>query len=619
LFGLSGLFSWFGSKNERNQTNQINKMNQTNKTNQTNQINSLPRFSRNLPVRLFVAALVVLIVPILFGVGWAQDPLSSPFVPAPTPLPKELPKPEPPLPSILPPAPVPERRGTVPALTVFTREIRVLGNTVFTAEELAQVTDPYRNREVTSEDIESLRVALTLLYVKRGYGTSGAIVPDQAIVDGVLTLQIVEGKLGRIDVEGNYWFRTSYFASRLRFDAGQPVNVNALQERLRLFQLDKRIERINGELKPGETRGMSVLNVRVAERRPIKAWLEYNNFTSPGVGSNQVIGTIADDNLLGFGDMLRVRYGQSFGTDSNAHGSGINPNLNVNYVVPVTPYDTTFGFDYRKLDFTAIQSSFKPLDITAKLQSFGFTLRQPVLRSPSHELALALTGQSRSFETTLLGNPFEFQNGSTNGVSQVSVLRFSQEYVHRTPEQVISAFSRMSFGLPILGATVNSGPNQATGEFFSWLGQAQLVRRLNPSNIQLLARADLQLSNKPLFAIEQMAVGGRYSVRGYREFTLLRDNVFLGSLEARIPLYTSVVGKELLYLAPFFDYGRAWNTTVATLSPEWLASAGVGAIWHFWEGSRFEVYWGQRLNHVNNPETNLQDYGVHLQLVAEVF
>ena len=571
-------------------------------------------------MRLVVAALVVLMVSILSGVGWAQDSIPSPLVPAPTPMPKELPESEPPLPSILASVPVTERRGPILALMVFTEEIRVLGSTVFTAEELAGVTNPYLNREITSEDIESLRVALTLLYVKHGYSTSGALVPDQAIVDGVLTIQIVEGKLSQINVEGNYWFRTSYFTSRLRLDAGPPVKVNSLQQRLQRFQTDRRIERINAELKPGERRGESLLNVRVAERRPIKAWLEYNNFTSPGVGSNQVFGTIADENLLGFGDMLRVRYGQSFGTDTNAHGSGINPNLNVNYLIPITPYDTTFGFDYRKLDFSTIQSSFKPLDITGKLQSFGFTLRQPVLRSPSQELALALTGQSQSFETTLLGNPFEFQSGSTNGISQVSVLRFSQEYVNRAPNQVISALSRMSFGLPILGATINSASQEATGEFFSWLGQTQLVRRVSPANIQLLARADLQVSNKHLFVIEQMAVGGRYSVRGYREFTMLRDNVFLGSLEARIPVYTSAVGKELLYLVPFFDYGRGWNTTVTTPSPEWLASLGVGAIWHFWEGSRFEVYWGQRLNPpAQAHHTNLQDYGVHLQLVIEAF
>ena len=570
-------------------------------------------------MRLVVATLVVLIVPMLSGVGWAQDPLSSPLAPAPTPLPKELPTPEPPLPSILPPAPVPERRGPLPTLTVVAREIRVVGSTVFSADTLAQVTDPYRNREIASEDIEALRVALTVLYVKHGYGTSGALVPDQAIADGVLTIQIVEGKLSRIDVEGNYWFRSSYFTSRLQLDAGPPVNVPALQQRLQRYQTDRRIERINAELRPGEMRGESVLNVRVAERRPIKAWLEYNNFTSPAAGSNQVMGTIADQNLLGFGDALSVKYGQSFGTDSNAHGSGISPNLNVSYVVPVTPYDTTVAVDYRRLVFSTIESSFKPLDITGKSESIGLTLRQPVFRTPSQEFSLALTGQSQSFKTSLLGDPFEFQSGASNGVSRVSALRFSQEYVHRMPDQVVSALSRMSFGLPILGATVNSGPDQATGEFFSWLGQMQLVRRLNPTNIQLLARADLQLSNKHLFAIEEMAVGGRYSVRGYREFTLLRDNVFLGSLEARIPLYTSAIGKELLYLVPFFDYGRAWNTTVTTPSPEWLASAGVGAILNFWQGSRFEVYWGQRLNHVRNPHSNLQDSGVHLQLVVEVF
>ena len=547
-------------------------------------------------------------------------PIPPPIVPAPTPLPKELPKAEPPVPSILPPAPLPERRGPISTVKVYVREIRVLGSTVFTAEELAQVTAPYREREITSEDIESLRLALTLHYVKHGYSTSGALVPDQAIVDSVLTIQIIEGKLSRIDVEGNYWFRSVYFSSRLRRDAGPPVNVNALQERLQLFQTDPRIERINAQLRPGETRGESVMNVRVADRRPIKAWLEYNNFMEPAVGSNQVFGTVAHQNLLGFGDAVSVRYGQSFGTDSNAEGNGTNPNLNVRYVAPFTPYDTTFAVDYRKVDFTVIESSVKPLDISGKFELIGFTLRQPVFRTPSQEFALALTGESRSFRTFLLGSPFGFESGSTtNGQSEVSALRFSQEYVHRTQDQVVSALSRMSFGLPILGATVNNGPDQATGEFFSWLGQAQLVRRVNPTRITLLARADLQLTNKHLFIMEQMTVGGRYSVRGYREFSVLSDNAFLGSLEARIPIYTSAIGEELLYLVPFFDYGRSWNTNVVNPSPEWLASVGAGAIWNFWRGSRFEVYWGQRLNHVPNPHTNVQDEGVHLQLVVEVF
>ena len=113
-----------------------------------NQINTLLGLSMRVLVRLVVATLVVLVVTMLSGVGRAQV-----LVPSPTPFPKELPTPEPTLPSILPPAPVPERRGPIPTLTVFVREIRVLGSTVFPAEALARSLIPTaigRSRRKTS-------------------------------------------------------------------------------------------------------------------------------------------------------------------------------------------------------------------------------------------------------------------------------------------------------------------------------------------------------------------------------------------------------------------------------------------------------------------------------------
>ena len=101
---------------------------------------------------LVVATLVLLahgILPDIVSAQIVPVPPPPPIMPLPTPLPKELPKPEPSLPSILPPAPVPERRGPISAVKVYLREIRVLGSTVFTPQELAQVTDPYLNREIT--------------------------------------------------------------------------------------------------------------------------------------------------------------------------------------------------------------------------------------------------------------------------------------------------------------------------------------------------------------------------------------------------------------------------------------------------------------------------------------
>jgi hemolysin activation/secretion protein len=55
---------------------------------------------------------------------------------------------------------------------------------------------------LTTEDLEALRLALTHLYVEHGYITSGAIIPDQTVTDGVITLDLIEGRLHDIEVAG---------------------------------------------------------------------------------------------------------------------------------------------------------------------------------------------------------------------------------------------------------------------------------------------------------------------------------------------------------------------------------------------------------------------------------
>jgi len=106
---------------------------------------------------------------------------------------------------VLPPPPPPSagKAEHLPLAHVFVREIRLTGNTAISAQELAAVTAPYVNRDLTSEDIESLRLALTHYYINQGYINSGAIIPDQTMADGVVTLRIIEGELSQIEVTGN--------------------------------------------------------------------------------------------------------------------------------------------------------------------------------------------------------------------------------------------------------------------------------------------------------------------------------------------------------------------------------------------------------------------------------
>jgi hemolysin activation/secretion protein len=52
---------------------------------------------------------------------------------------------------------------------VFVRRFQLSGNTVFSDQALAQVTAPYENRTITSEELQEVRHKLTLYYVERGY------------------------------------------------------------------------------------------------------------------------------------------------------------------------------------------------------------------------------------------------------------------------------------------------------------------------------------------------------------------------------------------------------------------------------------------------------------------
>ncbi len=544
----------------------------------------------------------------------------------PGPLKEEFQRPTPPPSPVLPIVPlqpetgVPTQPGTV---RVFVQDVHVIGSTVFSDAEIAEVTAPFTNRTLLTEDLERLRLALTLLYINKGYLTSGAIIPDQDVASGVITVQIIEGKLTRIDVEGNRWFRSSYLRDRISLGIHTPVTLDPLQEQLQLLQQDRRIERVNAELRPGDQRGDSVLNVRVADRNPFHARMEVNNYQTPLVGEIRGVGTLVDDNLTGHGDQLSLGYGQS---------SGAFPIVDAFYALPFNRYGTTFSPYYRRYDFKLIEQPFSPLNINTNTEIVGMSLRHPIYKTVTDEVAFSIIGEHLFTQSFVFGNvPFSVFPGFQNGAATVSALRFAQDWTHRTLDTVLAIRSRFSVGLNVLSATINANPDTPDGQFFSWLGQAQFIKQFGEELLamQLLGRMDLQLTNSPLFPLEQVSLGGRYTVRGYREVTILRDNSFIASVEPRFPLVRWANGEPMVQFAPFVDVAHGWNLgdnrpaplAPSTNFPDTLASVGAGLRWNILPNDRasFEVYWGQQLKHEPRISNTIQDHGVHLGIIVNLF
>jgi hemolysin activation/secretion protein len=518
------------------------------------------------------------------------------------------------LPPLPPPAPA-ERQRLPQQVRVFVRQIKVEGNTVFPSEKLEEITKRYVDRELTTEDLEALRLELTRLYVDAGYINSGAVIPDQTVSEGVITYQIIEGQLTDIEVSGTRWFRESYIRKRLALGAGPPLNMLALQERLQFLQQDERIVRLDAELKPGTQRGEGTLSVHVEEANPFKVEFAFNNYQSPTIGAERELITLTHQNLTGHGDPLSVTYG---------HSSGSPAQIDASYIVPLTVYDTTFGVRYRRNTFTVIQAQFQDLDIDTRSEAYSVTLRQPLFRTLRREFAVTLSLEREEDATSLLGEPFSFSLGAQNGRSVVTALRLAFEWIDRTATRVLAARARFSFGLDAFNATINPD-DLPDSRFVAWLGQVQWARQLTPWGLQVIARSDVQLASQPLLPLEQIAVGGRYTVRGYLENQVVRDNAVLASVETRIPLVRNTPWADVVQLAPFFDYGNAWNTQLPTLAPRNLLSVGLGLRWALTLTTpvrlqpAFEIYWGIPLNHVATEGGGLQDVGVSLQFAIAAF
>ena len=513
------------------------------------------------------------------------------------------------------PAPPPEAEGHLATGThVFVKEFRVVGNTVFPDPELAGLTAPYTGREITSEELIEARDAITKHYIANGYISSGAIIPDQPVSDGVIEIRVIEGTLAAISVEGTQNFRPRYLRQRLERAAAGPLNIQQLERGLQLLQQDPRIRRINAQLGPGEVRGESFLSVGVEEELPqYRLSFFTGNDESPAIGSEHGQVRFEHMNLTGNGDSLKGYFGLTEGLDE----------WDFSYRLPISASDTILALHYQRSESDIVESPFDDLDIESETTTYGIELRHPFYRTAETELWVGLLGELRRSETQLLGSGFPFpgSGADADGETKASVLRFFQEWSTSTRNNAIAARSIFSFGLDVFDAT-NAGVDSSDPDstFFVWLGQFQWAHRLSQRyrGSQLVFRTDIQLTADPLFSIERFSVGGVRTVRGYRENQLVRDNGLVSSLELRIPILQDQLGQDVIQLVPFADFGQSWNEK-HTPTPRTIASLGMGLRW--WLSKRVFVaaYWGGRLRDVKRTGNDIQNNGWHLQATVRAF
>ena len=517
-----------------------------------------------------------------------QPPPASPLQPTPsTPVPDDI-------------------RPGIPG-TIRVDRFEFEGNTAFSDRELAEVTQQFAGRDITFAELIAAEAAVTQKYVAAGYINSGAVIPANQTFPregGVVKIRIIEGGLDEIAISGNRRLNANYVRSRLQRATRRPLNRDRLLEALQLLQLDPLIANISAELQAGSRPENSRLEVRIKEADSFSGEVFADNNRSPSVGSFRRGIRINQANLSGLGDGLEVSY-------ANTNGSN---EINGSYTVPVNARNGTIRFAAGTASTNIIEEPFDAAEIEGKSRTYELTYRQPIVEKPDRTLALGVTLSRQESDTSLLGEGFALSAGANDrGETRVSAVRFFQEYVQRSSNQVFAARSQFSLGTNLFGATENnSGPDSS---FLAWRGQAQYVRLLAPETL-LIVRSDIQLADRPLLSLEQIGIGGVQSVRGYRQDLLLTDNGAIASAEVRFPIWRVPKVKGLLQVAPFIDLGVGWNHSGEKANPDSdkLLGAGVGLLWQMGDRLNVRLDYGFPLINVGGGDQTFQEKGIYFRI-----
>ncbi|WP_246198732.1 ShlB/FhaC/HecB family hemolysin secretion/activation protein [Sodalinema gerasimenkoae] len=543
------------------------------------------------------------------GEGRAIAQPAPPQSPELPPLPDRLPPPSPEI--LVPPLGPPEdREGPSEAVgEIQVREIQVLGNTVFSAEELAPITEAYEGRSLVFEDLINLRTQITDLYVENGYTTSGAFIPPQDVTDGVVQVQVVEGRLDRLTIAGVSRLSEGYIRRRIGRAAEPPLSLPELERALQLLQQDPAIASVRAELVAGRAPGLSELRLNLTEASPFQGGLRLANRNSPNVGSIRPSAQLEFHSPLGIGDSL---WGE-FGITEGVREGGME------YQVPLNSQNTRLSLLYRRGRSRVVQRPFNVLGIRSTEENWQLGLSHPIWETPNDQFRLGLSlGIERSRTFISEDDPFSFSEGPQQGRSNLTVLQFTQEWSSRSPAEVVAARSQVSLGLDAFNATRNQ--DDPDGQFFAWLGQFQWVRSLSPDTL-LITRVASQLSTDPLLPISQFGIGGPDTVRGYLQNQRVGDSGVIASVEFRYPLIQDPGGLGTLQIAPFLDVGTVWNLggDREVPTPQTLVGTGVGLRWDVNPDLSATLDWGIPLVGVGDRGDSLQGNGIYFSIEYNLF
>jgi hemolysin activation/secretion protein len=430
-------------------------------------------------------------------------------------------------------------------------KVLISGSTVYKLEDLKKTYAQYLDKKVTLDDLYTIANAITAKYRHDGYFLSRAIIPEQNIIDGQVTIKILEGFVANILIEGK---TTEAVHQKLlsygeKIKAVRPLTSKVL-ERYVLLANELSGVQVKTVLSPAKNKIGAIELTFVVKQKLVGIAVDFNNYGSKYFGYYQAGINLQGNSIFWGADQLGIYALTSPFANNVLYGQ--------------LYYSRALGSSGLKLDIEGDAAQTKPGDIVSPLnligtsKGFSAKLVYPVMRSRKQDFSLHTTFRWLNN----YGDVFEDQSYFTDHIRS---LRFGGDYsfVDRWyGSNLIKA--EASCGLKIMGASQPGGINLSEPGADPQYNKVNIYAsrlQLLPKNFSILLAAAGQYGFQPLLSSEEFDFGGRDFGRGYDLAEMTGDSGIAGKIELRFNQAASNKYIKGIEYFVFYDVGMVWDRT----------------------------------------------------------
>jgi hemolysin activation/secretion protein len=471
------------------------------------------------------------------------------------------------------------------------------GNKLLDSGQLAQVVAPYLNRRLSFQDLQAAATAVAELYRQAGWVVQ-TYLPAQDLGEGVVTIQILETKLGALR------FSEKLSAPRLqaqvtklfraRLPTGQPLNTHAL-ERATLLANDLPGAGVEASLVQGTQPQSTDVSVSLQDKPATFLDLGTDNAGAVSTGIYRLSEYGLFGNLAGLGDRL---YWNAIHTEGSNY-------VRLAYNLPLGADGWRVGLNAASFDYRLTSTDLAALRSSGSSNVTGLEASYPLIRSRLRNLQLNLAYDQKAFDNRANGAVATRYKADSVGIGLDG---------SSLDTGAGNAFSTASLNWVAGTLDLGGSPNQTTDASTTRAAGAYNKLRYSLSRQQdirtgWVAYAALtgQLADKNLDSSERLYLGGADAVRAFpsSEAGGSEGNVLNLELRWRVSAGWG--------LTAFYDWGEIQVNHnndfagAATSNRYALQGSGLALSWQSAKGARLSITWARRGQANPNPTASGKD------------